>query len=442
MQALIFAVEEINSRLDLLPNITLGFLIYDTCAALRRTVEGALWMLSGGGEIIPNYQCQEETRLACIISYTGSTRSIIMTQILDLYRYPQLSYFSTSPSLSSMNQLSSISSNEVQYRGLAQLVTYFGWTWIGLLATDDDYGQVGAQMVKKEIITSGACVAFVENILTGHPKRNAPNIVHVIKKSVVNVVIVLSSPFDFLPVVEELVSQNVTGKTWVASESWSTSAFLLKERFQRVLGGTIGFAIHGGQMLGFGEYLYSLHPSNHLNDGFVNEFWEKVFSCTWNKKDDSNTTRKCTGRENLKTSLIKADLRITFNVYTCVYAIAWALQSLLQCKPGQGPFHHGACADISSLQPWQVHHYVKNVNFHTSDGTHIFFNDKGNSPAIYDILNWQLEATQNLKQVLVGIYNSSAPPEHALMMDNAAIRWNQGDTQVHYHKKYFNDMLK
>uniref|UniRef100_A0A8C5MJ02 G-protein coupled receptors family 3 profile domain-containing protein n=1 Tax=Leptobrachium leishanense TaxID=445787 RepID=A0A8C5MJ02_9ANUR len=438
MLAMIFAVEEINARPDLLPNITLGYQIYDTCTVLRRAAEGTMWMLSGGSESIPNYRCYGPSRLAGIIGDSGSTRSILMAQILGLYRYPQVSYFSTSPFLSNRNLFPSffrtIPSDEFQSRGLAQLVKYFGWSWVGLLATDNDYGQIGIQVVKQEIIMSGACVAFAENILTSLLNRNAPHIVQVINKSTVNVVVVLSSDSDFMPVVEELLKQNVTGKIWVASESWSTSALLSKDRFKKILVGTIGFAIHGGQMPGFREYLSSLHPSKHLNNPFAKEFWEQIFSCKWNEEEANATNQRCTGRESLESFIKKADFRITFNVYTCVYTLAWALQSLLQCKPGEGPFQHGGCANISSFQPWQLLHYVRNVNFQVNDWAYIFFNNKGDPPAIYDIVNWQLGDTGNMEQVIVGIYNSSAPHGNTLTLNNAAFMWNTGDAQVPYSR--------
>ncbi|CAH2272621.1 extracellular calcium-sensing receptor-like [Pelobates cultripes] len=134
LQAMKFAVEEINANSDFLPNITLGIKLFDNCAAMRRAVEGTLWMLSGGSKSIPNYQWQEKTHLAGIIGDSGSTRSILMAQILGLYRYPQVSYFSTSPILSNRNQFPSffrtIPSDEFQSRGLAQLVTHFAFNRI------------------------------------------------------------------------------------------------------------------------------------------------------------------------------------------------------------------------------------------------------------------------------------------------------------------------
>ncbi|XP_018095193.1 vomeronasal type-2 receptor 26 [Xenopus laevis] len=98
MQALIFAVEEINDHPELLPNITLGFQVFDTCFNLRKAAHGTLSMLSGGNETTANYHCNKLSPLACIIGDSGSSVSIIMAQILGLNRYPQVPLSNCSPS--------------------------------------------------------------------------------------------------------------------------------------------------------------------------------------------------------------------------------------------------------------------------------------------------------------------------------------------------------
>uniref|UniRef100_F7BF84 G-protein coupled receptors family 3 profile domain-containing protein n=1 Tax=Xenopus tropicalis TaxID=8364 RepID=F7BF84_XENTR len=405
MQALIFAVEEINSNPELLPNITLGYDVLDTCYTLRRAAQGTLSMLSGGTESTPNYNCHQGTRLAGVVGDSGSTRSILMAQILGskvVSSLLQISYFATSPVLSNRNLFPSffrtVPSDEFQMRGLAQLVSHFGWSWVGVLANDNDYGQYGLQIAMQEIINSGACVAFNENILTGRPNRNAPRLAQVIKESTAKVVIVITTDSDWVIVLEELLRQNVTGKIWIATEAWATSDLLTNERFQGILLGAIGFAIYSGQMPRFSEYLNSLHPSNDLYDPFIKEFWEQAFSCKWPSQKnvtlvDNVREQTCTGNERLESVLTKVDRRVSGNVYTAVYAIAWALHNLLNCTAGVGPFHHGL------LQ------YIKKVNFKTPAGNRVFFDESGNPPAIYDIVNWHLTSQGSLGQITVGKYD-------------------------------------
>eukprot|EP00079_Xenopus_tropicalis_P034433 XP_017948204.1 PREDICTED: extracellular calcium-sensing receptor-like [Xenopus tropicalis] len=435
MQALIFAVEEINSDPGLLPNITLGYQVFDTCFTLREAAKGTLLMLSGGKDMTPNYHCHKGAPLAGIVGDSWTTASIIMAQILGLYKYPQISYFATSPILSDRDTFPSffrtIPSDEYQMRGLAQLVLYFGWTWVGLLADDDDYGQYGLQVVKQEIINGGACVAFSEYILTGQADRDAPHLVQILRESTARVVVVISS--NFVIVVEELLKQNVTGNTWIASEAWATSDLLSKQQYQGILLGTIGLAIHNGPMPMFTKYLSNLHPSK-LNNQFILDFWEQAFSCKWlGDKNvvgvDNDPIKACTGNESLEGQLSEDYHRVSLNVYTAVYAIVWALQNMLNCKPGTGPFLGASCANISSFQAWQLLHYIQNVSFKTKDGSRVFFDAKGNPPAIYDIVNWRLGAKGTAEQVTVGSYDLSAPDGKTLNVDRTKIIWINGNAQ-------------
>ncbi|KAJ1080379.1 hypothetical protein NDU88_000595 [Pleurodeles waltl] len=93
VQAMVFAIEEINNNSNLLPNITLGFQIYDSCTVLQRALRGALWILSGQDEPVPNYWCRTGLPPAAIIGDAGSTRSVALARILGLYRYPQVRQF-------------------------------------------------------------------------------------------------------------------------------------------------------------------------------------------------------------------------------------------------------------------------------------------------------------------------------------------------------------
>ncbi|XP_012815788.1 extracellular calcium-sensing receptor [Xenopus tropicalis] len=429
MQAFVFAVDQINADLELLPNITLGFQILDTCISIRRAMLGVLWMLSERQETTPNFRCQEGAPLGGIVGESGSTQSILMAQILGLYRYPQISYFATSSILSNRNLFPSffrtIPSDELQMKGLAQLVSHFGWSWVGVVVSNDDYGQYGIQVVKQELSSSGVCIAFIEKILTGETNKNAPDIVQVIKRSTAKVVVAIASDPDFVMVVEELVMQNLTGIIWVASEGWATSTLLSDKRFQKVLVGTIGFAIHGGKVPGFTTYLSGLHPLKDLNDSFLREFWEKTFSCKWNsgQRIGNSSIQGCTGDEQLEADAFGENHRVSLNVYTAVYAIAWALQHLLYDKLGTDLFHHGNCPSMSSFQPWQLFYYIKNVNFKTKDGRRLFFNSKGNPPAIYDIVNWQVNAKGALEQVVVGSYDLNTTDGNPLKVDSATITW-------------------
>ncbi|XP_069842816.1 extracellular calcium-sensing receptor-like isoform X2 [Dendropsophus ebraccatus] len=100
LQAAIFAIEEINSDPEFLPNITLGFQAYDACIFVQHSLTGTLQVITGQRKAVPNYRCLVDRPLSSVIGHTSSTYSILMAHILGLLRYPQISHLSTSPLLS------------------------------------------------------------------------------------------------------------------------------------------------------------------------------------------------------------------------------------------------------------------------------------------------------------------------------------------------------
>lgn len=281
--------------------------------------------------------------------------------------FPQVSHFSTSPLLSDRTKFPSffrtVPSDMFQSKGLSELVLHFGWTWIGLLALDNDYGQQGIQLVRKEILEAGACVAFIKNIQMDRPDRNAPSIVADMKKSTAKVIVAFSDAINLLPIVDEMLKQKVTNKMFVASEAWSTSSLFSTYPYSSLLSGTIGIALYSGTIPGFRDFLNKNHPYMDPQDYWVKDFWEKVFNCKLvsqkNRTDSLVTVKnKCTGNENLEEIHNSyndvSSLWVTYNVYTAVHVIARALEDLRSYNTTKGSFSRKICEDVRNFNPWQV----------------------------------------------------------------------------------------
>ncbi|XP_072286994.1 vomeronasal type-2 receptor 26-like [Pyxicephalus adspersus] len=86
----VFAVDEINQNPNILPNVTLGYNVYDSYVDLFRTVYGAVLIFSGNTAQYPNYNCDQYGVLAAIIEGMSSSFSIQYANIFGMYKYPQL----------------------------------------------------------------------------------------------------------------------------------------------------------------------------------------------------------------------------------------------------------------------------------------------------------------------------------------------------------------
>ncbi|KAM4749217.1 extracellular calcium-sensing receptor-like [Rhinophrynus dorsalis] len=437
-----FAVEEVNRSPDLLPNVTLGFQVFDSCAVFRKELEGTLWMLTGQKKSIPNYCCQEKPPLAAVLGHSVSTYSILMARILGLYRYPQISHYSTSSVLSDRSQFPSffrtIPSDAFQSKGLAQLVLHFGWTWVGLIAIGSDYGQQGISVIKQELLKAGACVAFTDFILTNLQDKNIPYLTKVIKQSTARVVVVFATDIYFAQLLDEMLKENITDKIFVASEAWSISPILSVDKYSSLLSGSIGFAFSSSTLPEFKDFLNSVHP-NISGDAMTRAFWEKTFGCKFFDQKfptDSwdNSTKLCTGNEDLKSveNIYNdvSNLRSSYNIYTSIHVLAKSLHDLHVCQEGRGPFYNGSCADIQNFKPWQLTHYIQHVHVKMGNGRDVLFDRNGDFPAIYDIVNWQMGAEGALKQVKVGSYDAGAADGNVFTINTSDVMWASRKGQV------------
>ncbi|XP_029435605.1 extracellular calcium-sensing receptor-like [Rhinatrema bivittatum] len=444
---MVFTIKEINQDQVLLPNISLGFLIYDTCSSLRRALECTARIVNGQNKPILNYQCPSWSPLAAVIGESQSTSSISMARLLGLYRYPQISYFASTPLLNNKIQFPSffrtIPSDDIQVRGLAQLVVHFGWTWVGLLSSEDDYGEFGSQLLKKELQAVGACVAFHETLPDLPAKEKIYYITETVKRSSANIIFVFSSGNKMLPVWEDLTKHHITGKVWIATEAWSTSALASTMELSNMLSGTIGLSVHEGDVRGFREFLRNLRPSSSLSDIFIKSFWEETFRCQWEIREDpptqatselNNTRVLCTGSEKLEEfksqTSIEKDNRISYNIYNAIYSVAHALQNMKSCVPGEGPFTNKRCADIQDFKPWQLLYYMRKVRFRNKMGEEMYYDSSGNPPTVYDIVNWHPQPDNTIHYVKVGSFDSRASKGQELTINNSAIWWNTQSTKV------------
>ncbi|KAM3930945.1 extracellular calcium-sensing receptor-like [Leptodactylus fuscus] len=186
-----------------------------------------------------------------------------MARILGTYHYPQVSYFSSINVLSNKDEFPSffrtIPSDTFQTTALAAIVEHFGWKWVGTLAEDNDYGHVGVQLFTEQVVRLGACIAFSETIPLTYSRTKYLQIAETIKQSSANVIIVFSGDTNLLPLVWEIAKQNITGKTWLASEGWSTSAFVIEKEHTRFFSGTLGLAIPIGKIPGLKNFLLQLN---------------------------------------------------------------------------------------------------------------------------------------------------------------------------------------
>ncbi|XP_035241570.1 extracellular calcium-sensing receptor-like [Anguilla anguilla] len=429
-QTMIFAIEEINNRTDLLPGVSLGYKIYDTCVSAAFSIQAAMALMNGYEETLTDTSCSTPAVVQAIIGDSGSTTTIAIAATVGLFQIPVISHFATCACLSNRKEyptfFRTIPSDYYQSRALAQLVKHFGWTWIGAVRSDSDYGNNGMATFIKAAQQEGICIEYSEKFYRTESEKLL-KVVDVIKRGTAKVVVAFLGQGEMIKLLEQLTLQNITGLQMVGSEGWITASNLVTPTSFSILGGSIGFAVPKGKINGFKEFLLKLHPSQYPNNTVVIDFWENVFQCSITNENNLPHMNPCSGFESLTEVKNEytdvSELRISNNVYKAVYAVAHSLHGLLACTPHQG------CTNSVNTEPWQVLEALKEVNLTLGTREKVFFDRNGDPVARYEVVNWQLGPDGAVKFRVVGYYDASLPAGQQFVMSPVTMVWAGGQKQ-------------
>nr|XP_030726994.1 metabotropic glutamate receptor 4 isoform X2 [Globicephala melas] len=357
LEAMLFALDRINNDPDLLPNITLGARILDTCSRDTHALEQSLTFVqaliekdgtevrcgSGGPPIITKPE-----RVVGVIGASGSSVSIMVANILRLFKIPQISYASTAPDLSDNSRYDFFSrvvpSDTYQAQAMVDIVRALKWNYVSTLASEGSYGESGVEaFVQKSREDGGVCIAQSVKI----PREPKPGefdkiIRRLLETSNARAVIIFANEDDIRRVLEAARKANQTGHFfWMGSDSWGSK----------------------------------IAPVLHLEEvaeGAVTILPKRM---------------SVRGRERIgQDSAYEQEGKVQF-VIDAVYAMGHALHAMHRdLCPGR----MGLCPRMDPVDGTQLLKYIRSVNFSGIAGNPVTFNENGDAPGRYDIYQYQL----------------------------------------------------
>ncbi|KAL3991815.1 hypothetical protein ACER0C_011440 [Sarotherodon galilaeus] len=420
-QAMLFAIEEINNSTDLLPGVSLGYKIYDNCGSVARSA-GVTLALANGNEIVPAY-------VQAIIGATSSPTAIAVAAVIGPFFVPVISHFATCACLSDKTKypsfLRTIPSDYYQSRALAHLVKYFGWTWVGAIRSNNEYGNNGMATFTETAQQLGICLEYSVSFFRTDPSDKIQKIIHIIKASTSKVIVAFLSRADLNVLLHEFLYHNLSGYQWVGSESWIFDSQTAEMDIHHILDGSIGLSIPKAHVTGLREFILNEKPLNSSNNELFTEFWEALFKCKF-RQSSADIQKECTGHEDVtgvQNSFIDMSLMPIFNnVYKGVYAVAHALHNILSCNK--------TCSKNVQLDPFMILQQIRKSRFITKEGDEVHFNENGDPAAKYEIINWQPRENGIVEFVTVGLYDPSLVQEKQLNLQNKSLIWARNSKQV------------
>uniref|UniRef100_A0A1B8Y833 G-protein coupled receptors family 3 profile domain-containing protein n=1 Tax=Xenopus tropicalis TaxID=8364 RepID=A0A1B8Y833_XENTR len=437
---LIYTIGEINKDPEILPNVTLGYQIYDSCASGIISFASALSILSGTEQTIPNYSCWNNRKVVGFIGDLSSESSLSIARLAGIYRYPQISYGSADPIFNNRLEFPSfyrMIPNELsEIDAIMSLIRHFGWKWVGLIVSDDFTGHRASERLQNQMNKDGGCLAFLIRLkLWSDINRSEVNITDIyrpiaqtIYKTTANVIILCISSQYINSFNIFFAFNKMPKKIWIASSSFSRVIELQYSQTPVTFNGTLVLSFQQGEIPGFKQFFYSVNPYTYRDDTLFSKIWEMLFSCRFSdlvrRKTAKISLPICTGNETFDDTVLESygtfNYRIAYGVYTAVYTMAHTLHELygtMTRSPKSAESLH------MYFKQWQLNALMRHVAFRTSSGDQIYFRDNGDPPANYDILKWYFFGEGNIQSIKVGSFDTSRSDGDQLFINNSANLW-------------------
>ncbi|XP_029291746.1 metabotropic glutamate receptor 4-like [Cottoperca gobio] len=410
LEAMLFALDRINNDNELLPNITLGARILDTCSRDTHALEQSLTFvqaliekdstdvkcLSGGPPIITKPE-----RVVGVIGASASSVSIMVANILRLFKIPQVSYASTAPELSDNTRYDFFSRvvppDTYQAQAMVDIVKAMRWNYVSTVASEGNYGESGVDaFIQKSREDGGLCISQSVKIPREPRTGEFDKIIRRLSENPnARVVIIFANEDDIRRLLHAAKKANQTGHfIWVGSDSWGSkiSPILNQEEMAE---GAVTILPKRQSIKGFDRYFISRTLENNRRNIWFAEFWENNFQCKLSRHavKKGSGIKKCTNHERIgKDSSYEQEGKVQF-VIDAVYATAHALHNMHKdlCAGKVG-----LCSMMETINGTLLLKYIRNVNFTGIAGTPVIFNVNGDAPGRYEIYQYQI--TNNMTE--------------------------------------------
>lgn len=442
LEAMLYTLDEINNDQTILPGIAIGAEIFDSCARETIALDRSLEFIRGTFTSLDasDFMCEDGSlakanvtpkAIAGVIGGSYSSVSKQVANLLRLFKIPQISYASTSATLSDKNRydyfVRTVPPDNFQAQAMVDIVLKFNWTYVSTVASEGEYGESGIESFRNEAIARNICMSVSYKIDSNANDASYLDAIDKLSsdKDNANVVILFVRLEDAKGILKAAHQRNVYGRFyWIAADGWGQQDVVEKGR-ERAAEGALTIELQSTLIPEFDTYFLNLNPQDNTRNPWFREYWEIVHECKWPNLIHPITdpdTKFCTGKEKLSRSVYKQESKIQF-VYDAVYALAIALHNMFvdTCNGTEK-----ICPRMTKIDGERLlKTYILNTSFTDKYGGLVKFNEMGDALGRYNIMNFQLNReTRKYEYVIVGNWSST------LHLETEAIIWAGGTRDI------------
>ncbi|KAM9353998.1 metabotropic glutamate receptor 1 [Pholidichthys leucotaenia] len=440
VEAMFHALDRINSDPNLLPNISLGCEIRDSCwhssVALEQSIEfirdslisirddkdGSKWCIDGTPS---NQPPPTKKPIAGVIGPGSSSVAIQVQNLLQLFNIPQIAYSATSIDLSDKTLfkyfLRVVPSDTLQARAMLDIVKHYNWTYVSAVHTEGNYGESGMEAFKELASHEGLCIAHSDKIYSNAGEKHFDRLLRKLRERLpkARVVVCFCEGMTVRGLLMAMRRLGVYGEfLLVGSDGWA-DRYEVVEGYEQEAEGGITMKLQSEVVKSFDDYYLKLRLETNNRNPWFSEFWQYRFQCrlSGHPQENKNYKKVCSGTESLHENYIQ-DSKMGF-VINAIYAMAHGLHDMYkELCPGQT----GLCQAMDPIDGSKLLDYLLKTSFRGVSGEEIYFDENGDTPGRYDIMNLQSVGDDRYDYINVGSWS-----EGVLSIDDNKLWMNSSE---------------
>ncbi|NWV38964.1 GRM5 protein, partial [Grantiella picta] len=439
VEAMLHTLDRINLDPTLLPNITLGCEIRDSCwhsaVALEQSIEFIRDSLISSEEEEGMVKCvdgssssfRSKKPIVGVIGPGSSSVAIQVQNLLQLFNIPQIAYSATSMDLSDKTLfkyfMRVVPSDAQQAKAMVDIVKRYNWTYVSAVHTEGNYGESGMEAFKDMAAKEGICIAHSYKIYSNAGEQSFDKLLRKLRSHLpkARVVACFCEGMTVRGLLMAMRRLGLAGEfLLLGSDGWA-DRYDVTEGYQNEAVGGITIKLQSPDVKWFDDYYLQLRPeTNHRNPWFQ-EFWQHRFQCRLEgfPQENPKYNKTCTSEMTLRTQHVQ-DSKMGF-VINAIYSMAYGLHNMqLSLCPG----YVGLCDAMKPIDGRKLLESLMKTNFTGVSGDMILFDENGDSPGRYEIMNFKQMGKDYFDYINVGSWDNGE-----LKMDDDEI-WSEKTTII------------
>ena len=414
LEAMLYAIDAINSDPDLLPNITLGYDIRDTCQSEKIGLdESADMVLANDLESCPGNSDKTLPAVMAVIGPMRSGVSIPIASFFRVFQVPQISYASSSSKLNNRVTYSYFFRTKLPTNSLVQaivdIIVHYKWDLVSVIFSRSLYGESLSTHFRQLAKEKDICLDFVQSIYNNFTQPEYHDIVKELMTSHAKVVLLFTITDHTDPFMRELKNVHDAGKD-KKKFLWMTVETNVKtvSKFKEIVAGMWGVVSFSKLDKSFESYYSELLVESNVRNPWFMDFYQQKFDCSVGKNcSNINITAHPDYKQSIFVPLV------IDAVYSVVHAIHNSIMDNCPQPVVWHPNNHTCRGQSNTISGEMLANYLYKVNFTSPTGNAIQFDESGNVEGKFNILNYQetqpcLDCNKTYQLVPVAHWDSTA----------------------------------